>query len=215
MDKNYVSEAVIRRLPKYYRQLDEMEKNGIMRISSQELSVMMGLTASQIRQDFNCFGDFGQQGYGYQVTNLKIEISKILGIKQRYSVIIIGAGNVGQALANYSGFGKEGFIIKALFDVNPKLIGMSLHGIDVLDLDQLEEFISQDSVHIGVIATPKAKAQQVADRLAACGVKGIWNFAPVDVHTGGHVAIENVHLSDSLYILSYRFNQVLEQNSHV
>ena len=143
-DKSYVSEAVMRRMPKYYRYLTDLEKSGIERVSSKELSHRMGLTASQIRQDFNCFGGFGQQGYGYNVSYLRHEIHKILGLTRVYNMIILGAGNVGQALANYTNFEKDGFIIKGLFDINPRLIGMSIRGIPVYDIDELDSFISKN-----------------------------------------------------------------------
>ncbi len=209
-DKSYVSEAVIRRMPKYYRYLIEMEKSGIERISSKELSQRMGLTASQIRQDFNCFGGFGQQGYGYNVAELRLEIQKILGLNLKYQVVVIGAGNLGQALTNYGSFEKEGFYIKALFDINPRLIGMSIRSIDILDLDTLEDFVASNPVQIGAICTPKEKAQEIADRLVGCGIKGIWNFAAVDVAVPADVIVENVHLSDSLYTLSFRMHDIME-----
>ena len=205
-DKSTVSEAVIRRLPKYYRYLIEMEKNGLERISSKELSQRMGLTASQIRQDFNCFGGFGQQGYGYNISELRHEIQKILGLTGKYNVIVIGAGNLGQALANYSGFEKEGFHIRALFDINPRLIGMAIRGIDIMDIDTIEEYVKEHSVQIGAICTPKEKGQEVADRLIRCGIKGIWNFAATDLTVPNDVIVENVHLSDSLYTLSFRMS---------
>src|SRR5690554_6736835 len=166
----YVSEAVIRRLPKYYRYLDDLEKVGIERVSSKELSRRMGLTASQIRQDFNCFGGFGQQGYGYNVSELKKELIKILGLNKKYNVIVLGAGNMGQALANYAAFEREGFFINALFDTNPKLIGMSIRGIKIYDLDYLEEYTSCNPTEIAVIATPREKAQEITDRLVACDI---------------------------------------------
>ncbi|HHY82451.1 MAG TPA: redox-sensing transcriptional repressor Rex [Clostridiales bacterium] len=205
-DKSYVSEAVMRRMPKYYRYLTDLEKSGIERVSSKELSHRMGLTASQIRQDFNCFGGFGQQGYGYNVSDLRHEIHKILGLTRVYNMIILGAGNVGQALANYTNFEKDGFIIKGLFDINPRLIGMSIRGIPVYDIDELESFISKNEIHIAVICTPKEKAQEVADRVIRCGVKGIWNFAAMDINAPRDTIVENVHLSDSLYTLSFRMS---------
>jgi len=206
--RNRVSEAVIRRLPKYYRYLKDMEKNGIQRISSRELSDKMGLTASQIRQDFNCFGGFGQQGYGYNVSELCNEIRKILGLHKNYNVIIAGAGNLGQALANYVGFEREGFHIKAMFDVNPRLIGMSIRGIQILDIDAMKDFIIKNDVHVGIVCVPKDKAQEVTDQMVECGIKSIWNFAPVDVETPDDVAVENVHLSDTLYTLAYKMNEI-------
>ncbi|HHW69966.1 MAG TPA: redox-sensing transcriptional repressor Rex [Clostridiales bacterium] len=205
-EKNRISEAVIRRMPKYYRYLKEMRENGVKRISSRELSKKMGLTASQIRQDFNCFGGFGQQGYGYNVDELYEEIQKILGLDREYNMIVIGAGNLGQALANYSGFEQEGFKIRALFDINPRLVGISIRGIPILDIDQIENFLSKYEVHIAAICTPKKTAQEIVDKLVECGVKGIWNFAPVDVDVPDDVVVENVHLSDTLYTISLRMN---------
>ncbi len=203
---NRVSEAVIRRLPKYYRYLKEMEKNGVQRISSRELSYRMGLTASQIRQDFNCFGGFGQQGYGYHVSELCGEIRKILGLDKRYNAIIAGAGNLGQALANYIGFENEGFNIRAMFDVDPRLIGLSIRGIYIYDIDTMEDFIVENNIQIGMICAPQYQAQEIADQMVKCGIKGIWNFAPIDVEAPEDIAVENVHLSDSLYTLSYKIN---------
>ena len=203
-----VSEAVIRRLPKYYRYLKEMEKNGVQRISSKELSNRMGLTASQIRQDFNCFGGFGQQGYGYHVSDLCGEIRKILGLDKNYNVIIVGAGNLGQALANYVGFEKEGFNIKAMFDVNPRLVGLSIRGIQIYDIDAMNDYIIENNIQVGVICAPKSQAQEITDQMVKCGIKSIWNFAPIDVETPEEVAVENVHLSDSLYTLSYKMNDI-------
>lgn len=205
-DRRRVSEAVIRRLPKYYRYLVELKKKGVQRVSSSELGQKMGLTASQIRQDFNCFGGFGQQGYGYNVAELCEEFKKILGLDRQYNMIVVGAGNLGQALANYSGFEKEGFFIKAMFDVNPRLIGMSIRGIEIYDVDNLRNFVASQHVDIGIICTPKEKAQEVAELLVSCGIKYIWNFAPIDVVLPDDVIVENVHLSDSLYILCYRIN---------
>ncbi len=204
MARNRVSEAVIRRLPKYYRYLQEMDKNGIERVSSQEMSRRLGLTASQIRQDFNCFGGFGQQGYGYNVSELRKEITRILGLDRVYNAIIVGAGNLGQALANYTGFEREGFQIKAVFDINPRLVGMSIRGIEVMDIDYLEEYIKENDIQMAILAVPKSKAQEMADSLVKYGIRGIWNFAPIDVDVDEGISVENVHLSDSLYILSYR-----------
>ncbi len=202
--RDRVSEAVIRRLPKYYRYITELKNNGVQRVSSNELGQKMGLTASQIRQDFNCFGGFGQQGYGYNVPELHGELKKIIGLDRQYKMVVIGAGNLGQALANYSGFEKEGFYIKALFDINPRLVGISIRGIDVLDIDSLKSYVGKNHIDIGVICTPKEQAQEIAELLVDCGIKNIWNFAPVDVVLPDDVVVENVHLSDSLYILCYR-----------
>ncbi len=202
--RDRVSEAVIRRLPKYYRYITELKNNGVQRVSSNELGQKMGLTASQIRQDFNCFGGFGQQGYGYNVPELHGELKKIIGLDRQYNMVVIGAGNLGQALANYSGFEKEGFYIKALFDINPRLVGISIRGIDVLDIDSLKSYVGKNHIDIGVICIPKEQAQEIAELLVDCGIKNIWNFAPVDVVLPDDVVVENVHLSDSLYILCYR-----------
>ena len=204
--KNYVSEAVMRRIPRYYRYLTDIEKMGTERISSRELSQRMRLTASQIRQDFNCFGGFGQQGYGYNVSELRQELQKILGLNMDHHVIVIGAGNLGQALANYNGFKKDGFLVEGLFDINPRLIGISIRGINIYDLDDLERFTDQNPIHIAAICTPKEKAQEVTDRVIRNGIKGIWNFAAVDITVPQDVVVENVHLSDSLYTLSFRMN---------
>ena len=203
MREKKVSEAVIHRLPKYYRQLQELQARGVERISSGELSVEMGFNASQIRQDFNCFGGFGQQGYGYQVSVLLREISAILGLTKVYSMIIVGAGNIGKALSRYAGFSREGYSIKAIFDVSPEIIGKNYSGIEVVDVKGLSAFLAENKIDIGVICTQKEAAQSIAEELYAGGVKAIWNFAPLDVAVEG-ACVENVHLSDSLYVLSYR-----------
>ena len=205
--KSRVSDAVIRRLPMYYRHLRELEKAGVVRISSQELGERMNLTASQIRQDINCFGGFGQQGYGYHVTNLKEHIAEILGLRKQYHVIIVGAGNIGRAVANYPSFTKEGFGIQAIFDVSAALVGIDVHGTLVQPMEKLEGWLAAHQVDIAVLAVPAACAQDTADRLAKGGVRGIWNFAPVDLALPEGVAVNNVHLSDSLNILSYRMNE--------
>ncbi len=205
--KSRVSDAVVRRLPMYYRHLRELEKAGVVRISSQELGERMNLTASQIRQDINCFGGFGQQGYGYHVTNLKERIAEILGLTHQYHVIIIGAGNIGRAVANYPGFAKEGFHIQAIFDVSPALMGIDVHGTLVQPMDKLDGWLAAHQVDIAVLAVPSAHAQTTADQLVRGGVRAIWNFAPVDLALPEGVAVNNVHLSDSLHILSYRMNE--------
>src|SRR5690554_1658194 len=205
MDKKKdISMAVIKRLPKYYRHLAELLRNDVDRVSSKELSEKIGFTASQIRQDFNCFGGFGQQGYGYNVSELKKELIKILGLDKRYNLIVIGAGNMGQALANYVAFEKESFYIRALFDINPKLIGMTIRDIKIYDLDYLEEYIKMNPTDIAVITTPRQEAQAIADRLVTSGIKGIWNFAAVDIEVPQDVVVENAHISDSLFTLSFK-----------
>ncbi|MGN0995370.1 MAG: redox-sensing transcriptional repressor Rex [Candidatus Ventricola sp.] len=205
--KSRVSDAVVRRLPMYYRHLKELEKAGVVRISSQELGERMNLTASQIRQDINCFGGFGQQGYGYHVSNLKERIAQILGLHKQYHVIIVGAGNIGRAVANYAGFAREGFIIQAMFDVSAALVGVDVHGVLVQPMDKLDDWLNAHQVDIAVLSVPKACAQDTADRLVRGGVRAIWNFAPVDLALPEGVAVNNVHLSDSLHILSYRMNE--------
>lgn len=202
-----VSMAVVRRLPKYHRYLENLLNKEIYRISSKELSRIMGLTASQIRQDLNSFGGFGQQGYGYNTEELYIEIGKILGLVRDYKSIIVGAGNLGQAISNYSDFQKKGFRIKGMFDINPKLIGLKIRDIEIYDLDHLKYFIKENDIEIGIICVPMEKAQETANRLIDGGVKGIWNFAPYDIRVPEHIIIENVHLSESLFTLSYLLNE--------
>ncbi|MGI6169362.1 MAG: redox-sensing transcriptional repressor Rex [Christensenellales bacterium] len=201
-----ISDAVIRRLPKYYRHLAELEREGIEKISSSELSKKMGLNASQIRQDFNCFGGFGQQGFGYYVKVLKGEIQSILGLKNQYQAIIVGMGNIGQALASYDNFAREGFFVLGAFDVSEDLVGRSVTGIPIMPIEELQSFVGQNEVDLGIICTPEQYAAQTAQTLSDCGVKAIWNFAPIDIQVEDSI-VENVHLSDSLYILSYRMNE--------
>lgn len=205
-----ISLAVIKRLPRYYRYLGDLLENDVVRISSKELSEKMNVTASQIRQDLNNFGGFGQQGYGYNVEYLHGEIGKILGLDKKYNVIIIGAGNLGQAIANYPDFERRGFVISRIFDVNPKLIGMSIRGVEICDVDGLEDYVRNNYVHIAALTVPKAKAAQLAGDLAEWGVKGIWNFAPIDFHLPKGVVVETVHLSDSLMRLSYSIKAMEE-----
>lgn len=204
MQDSKISDAVIHRLPKYYRYLSELEANGTERVSSSKMSQEMNLNASQIRRDLNCFGGFGQQGYGYQVIRLKQEIMKILGIGGSYKAVILGAGNIGQALLKYKNFSDEGYNIVAVFDADESVIGKEIDGVPIKPMSELTEFFGQHKIDIGVISVPKQYAQKLADELVSLGVKGIWNFAPVDVEVRRGVSVENVHLSDSLYILSYR-----------
>ncbi len=202
-----VSMAVIRRLPKYHRYLEGLLHREIFRISSKELSRIMGLTASQIRQDLNCFGGFGQQGYGYNVEELYNEIGKILGLTRTYKSVIVGAGNLGQALANYSDFQRKGFKLVGMFDINPKLIGLKIRDVEIYDVDKLVDFVRENEVEVGIMSVPLEKAQETADKLVEGGVRGIWNFAPFDVKVPDHIVIENVHLSESLYTLAYLLNE--------
>ncbi len=204
---NIVSMAVVRRLPRYQRYLSELLKNDIRRISSRELSERMGVTASQIRQDLNCFGGFGQQGYGYNVEDLYNAITAILGLDKSYNTIIVGAGNLGQAIAGYTNFEKSGFTLRALFDVNPKLIGLSIRDIEILDVDSLPDFLHENKVDIGIMCIPRRTAQQVADILTDNGVRAIWNFSMTDLNVPDNIIVESVHLSDSLYTISYRLNE--------
>ena len=198
-----ISNNVIRRMPRYLRKLDELSAQGVERISSNELGRQLGLTPSQIRQDFSCFGEFGQQGYGYNVEYLYEEIGRILGLDQHHHLIIIGAGNLGQALANYMNFEKRGFIMQGIFDVNPKLFGSQVRNLTVEPMELVEQRIREKNIDIAVLTVPKSCAVEVADRLIACGIKAIWNFAHVDLHVPEGVQVENVHLSDSLMKLSY------------
>jgi redox-sensing transcriptional repressor len=175
----------------------------IQRISSKELSDIIGFTASQIRQDLNNFGGFGQQGYGYNVGALHNEIGKILGLDKKYNAVLIGAGNLGQAIANYSGFKRSGFEVKALFDANPRMIGLKIRDFEVLDSENLEEFVKENEIDIAMLCIPKNGAQNVVDRLANVGIKGIWNFAPIDLEVPKNIIVENVNLKESLFTLSY------------
>lgn len=204
MGQKEISQAVIRRMPRYYRYLGDLLEEGVERISSGDLSKRMQVTASQIRQDLNNFGGFGQQGYGYNVKYLYEEIGKILGLNTTHNIIVIGAGNLGQALANYAKFEKLGFRITALFDVNPALSGLTVRGIRIYMLDELEEYCKENHVDIAALTMPKSKADAIANRVVDLGIRAIWNFAHVDLDlTDRDVVVENVHLSDSLMQLSY------------
>ena len=207
MEQRKISRAVISRLPRYYRYLGDLLEAGVERISSSDLSKKMHVTASQIRQDLNNFGGFGQQGYGYNVKYLYTEIGKILGLDRSHNFIIIGAGNLGQALANYASFERSGFILKSLFDVNPRLEGVTIRGIPVRMVAELEDFLKNNDIEIAALTLPKSKAIEVADILVDNGVKGIWNFAHTDLSLPKDVVVENVHLSDTLMKLSYNLCQ--------
>jgi redox-sensing transcriptional repressor rex len=207
-----ISRAVIRRLPRYYRYLGELLENGVERISSSDLSKRMKVTASQIRQDLNNFGGFGQQGYGYNVKYLYTEIGKILGLEENHNFIIIGAGNLGQALANYTSFENRGFILKGIFDVNPRLEGVTIRGVQIRMMDELSSFIRDNDVEIGVLTIPKEKAIEVANLLVDNGVRAIWNFAHTDLNLPDNVIVENVHLSESLMQLSYNISRYKEEH---
>ena len=209
VEQRKISRAVISRLPRYYRYLGDLLEAGVERISSNDLSKKMQVTASQIRQDLNNFGGFGQQGYGYNVKYLYTEIGKILGLDKDHNFIIIGAGNLGQALANYASFERNGFILKSLFDVNPRLEGVTIRGIPVRMLDELEGYLQENDIEIAALTLPKSKAEEVADVLVANGIKAIWNFAHTDLTLPKDVIVESVHLADSLMKLSYNISQHL------
>ena len=212
MESRGISRAVIRRLPRYYRYLGELLENGVERISSSDLSKRMKVTASQIRQDLNNFGGFGQQGYGYNVKYLYTEIGKILGLEENHNFIIIGAGNLGQALANYTSFENRGFILKGIFDVNPRLEGVTIRGVQIRMMDELSSFLRDNDVEIGVLTIPKEKAIEVANLLVDNGVRAIWNFAHTDLNLPDNVIVENVHLSESLMQLSYNISRYKEEH---
>ncbi|WP_026524213.1 MULTISPECIES: redox-sensing transcriptional repressor Rex [unclassified Butyrivibrio] len=203
MAEKEISQAVIGRLPRYFRYLGELKEQGIERISSQDLSDLMKVTASQIRQDFNNFGGFGQQGYGYNVEYLYDEIGKILGLGREHTLIIIGAGHLGQALSGYNNFFNRGFIFKGAFDLNPELHGKKIRNIEIRPIEEMEQFVRDNKIEIAVLAIPKDQAVKMAERLVNCGIKAIWNFAHVDLDVPENVQVENVHLSDSLMKLSY------------
>jgi len=207
LDNKEISQAVIGRLPRYFRYLGELKDDGIERISSQELSAIMKVTASQIRQDFNNFGGFGQQGYGYKVEYLYEEIGKILGLHKTHNLIIIGAGNLGQALANYMNFERRGFLFRGIFDNNPALFGKKIRDLEVQPMEELETFVKENEIDIAVLTIPKDNALEVAERLARQDIKGIWNFAHIDLNLSKEIQVENVHLSDSLMKLTYNINR--------
>ena len=206
MEERQISKAVIKRLPRYYRYLGEILDSGMERISSGELSSRMKVTASQIRQDLNHFGGFGQQGYGYNVKYLHDEIGKILGIDQSHNMVVIGGGNMGQALSKYASFERNGFNIKGIFDINPELIGKKIGKITIYPTSSLQEFIMNENIEIAALTLPKAAAPEMADLLVACGIKAIWNFAHTDLVVPKDVVVENVHLFDSLMRLSYNLS---------
>ena len=203
-----VSTAVIRRLPRYYRQLSELQRKGVIRISSSALGKSMGLTASQIRQDLFCFGGFGQQGYGYKVDSLKEQIGEILGINRGHTIVVLGAGNLGRALIENFKFFNNGFQLLAAFDVQEKTVGSQIAGVPVYHADTLEDFLRQNPVSVGVLTVPKSAALEMGERLVAAGVHGIWNFTNCEIaFPGEDVVVESVHFSDSLLALSYMISQ--------
>jgi len=207
----YVSEAVIRRLPGYYRHLRELEAAGVTQISSQELGRRMQLTPSQIRQDINCFGGFGRQGYGYRVSELKEHIGEILGLDRQHRMIVLGAGSIGTAVARYPTFAREGFVTMAMFDVDEAKIGSKVGEVPVYSMEQLESYLSANTVDMAVLALPASVAQDTLDRLVKCGVQAVWNFAPTDLNHDKNTIVVNVHLSDTLQILSYKMAHADDQ----
>ncbi|MBQ6240175.1 MAG: redox-sensing transcriptional repressor Rex [Firmicutes bacterium] len=212
MKDKKVPAAVIQRMPRYYRYLGDLLAKGASRVSSAELSRRMGITASQIRQDLNHFGGFGQQGYGYNVEVLYNEIGRILGQDQDYNVIVIGAGNLGQAVSKYTNFNKRGYKVTALFDSNPALAGTTVAGYPVLDAMELADYLKENPTDIAVLTIPKAGAVETAKVLVEGGVKAIWNFASVDLDLPkDKVVVVNVHLSDSLRVLSYKLRELRGQ----
>lgn len=207
MEEKEISRAVIGRLPRYLRYLGELDDRGVERISSQELSEQMKVTASQIRQDLNNFGGFGQQGYGYNVKFLYEEIGKILGLDKKHNLILVGAGNLGQALAGYVNFEKRGFIIRGIFDIDERLVGEKIRNIPILAMRHMNDFVKENDIDIAVIAIPKSAAVEVAGELSECGIKAIWNFSHVDLNVPDDIVVENVHLSESLMKLSYNIRE--------
>ena len=214
MEEKEISQAVIGRLPRYFRYLGELKDEGGERISSQELSELMKVTASQIRQDFNNFGGFGQQGYGYNVEHLYKEIGRILGLDVIHNFIIIGAGNLGQALGNYLNFERRGFIFRGMFDINPQLVGRDVRGVKVMPMEEMERFVRENDIDIAVLTIPKTSAVEVAERLAANGIRAIWNFAHVDLNVPEGIQVESVHLSDSLMKLSYNISRYKKEKEN-
>lgn len=210
MPKEGVSIQVIRRLPRYYRYLSELDAEGIEKISSTKLAAMMNSTASQIRQDLNCFGGFGQQGYGYSVAGLRAEIGKILGLDQLHNMILIGAGNLGKAIATHLNFDKLGFKLTAIFEKDELLIGTSIRGIKVMPDDEIEDYVKENHIDTAVLTMPKEAVEKIIDKLYACGIRSYWNFSHYDISKKYlDATVENVHLSDSLMTLCYR---ITEQN---
>lgn len=203
MKKEKVSTAVIRRLPRYYRNLEELSRAGVVRISSGALSAAMGITASQIRQDLSCFGEFGLQGYGYNVENLRKEIGEILGVGQGHRAILLGAGNLGRALMENFHFERTGFTLAAAFDIDPSIVGTNLAGVPVMDIEELENYLKREKIDVAVLTVPVRAAQSVTDRLTNCKVRGIWNFTNTELSTPKSTVVENVHFADSLLTLGY------------
>lgn len=207
MKKRKISDAVIRRLPRYYRYLDELHSRGIVRISSGSLGERMDITASQIRQDLSCFGEFGQQGYGYNILELRNEIGHILGVDEGHRLVVVGAGHLGHALLRNFSFAQAGFLLDTAFDVSPALIGTRVNDVLIRSFDELEDYFAVFHPDVAVLTVPRSIAQEVADRLVALGVRGIWNFTNTELHLPAEVFSEDVHFADSLLTLSYRISK--------
>lgn len=209
-----ISTSVIKRLPRYYRFLGELKNKGVERISSRELSELMKSTASQIRQDLNCFGGFGQQGYGYHVTDLHKEIGKILGVDRNFKTILIGAGNLGKAIATHINFETRGCKLCGIFDINPKLMGEEVADIEIMHTDTIEKFCKDNSPTIAILCIPKANTQEIADKLVSLGIKAFWNFSHYDLSIDyDNIVVENVHLGDSLLTLTYGTNIIVSDTN--
>jgi len=206
-DSLQVSRAVISRLPKYYRYLERLVEEGVERISSRELGDRVGVSAPQLRQDLNHFGNFGQQGYGYNVEKLCQALAKILGIETKSKMVLVGVGNLGQALVNSTDFEEHGFYLSAIFDINPRLIGLEVNGLKVKDMEKLKDYIKQNEIDIGIIAVPASAAQEIADVMTAAGVEGIWNFAPIDLELPPQIRVEEEHLTAGLLRLSFKISK--------
>ena len=208
MKKQKVSSAVIRRLPRYYRHLNDLHQAGVERISSNALGNSLGLTASQIRQDLSCFGEFGQQGYGYNVNTLRDEVADILGMNRGHTAVILGVGNLGRALMENFHFDRSGVALAAAFDVAPEVVGRQVSGIPVYHVDQLEEYLARQPASIGFLTVPGRVAPGIANRLVHAGVKGIWNFTNIELSLDApDVVVEDVHFADSLLALSYMISE--------
>ena len=204
-----ISTSVIKRLPRYYRFLGELLRQNIVRISSRELSEKMNITASQIRQDLNCFGGFGQQGYGYNIEDLHYEIGRILGIDQSFKTILIGAGNLGKAIATHMNFSNRGCELVGIFDINKDLIDKTIANVKIKNVSEIDDFCNKNHPDIAILCIPKTSAQEIADKLTSLGIKAFWNFSHYDLRIDFEdVVVENVHLGDSLLTLTYRVNNI-------
>ena len=215
MKRTNVSNNVIRRLPRYLRKLDDLASKGEERISSDKLGRQMGLTPSQIRQDFSCFGEFGQQGYGYNVDFLRREIGQILGTYRGYSAILVGAGNLGTALVQNFDFIIEGYVFLGAFDIKPEAIGTQIDGFPIYDVKQLKDFVQEHKVDIAILTVPRHVAQDLTDTLAEAGIRAIWNFTNTELDVGDSgILVENIHFSDSLLVLTYHLAQLDDKEKH-